>query len=110
MSSGSEALAAAFRRYIETSGACGAWLRLADRDTGEFYDWDSCTLDPGHKGPHEIIDEETAGTWAVWGAGHLPKLTDNRGYAGTFETPESSWTADELAALATVLKSRNTHD
>jgi len=83
-----------------TLGACYAAVWMKNRRSGEWYEWSTCSLDPGHAGPHQIwSDRDSAFFWHPWNDSDSGTHED-RNYGEVFRTEwraePSPWTTSTV--------------
>lgn len=96
---------AALIRSRNTGCRCDAAIWMKNRLSGEWYEWDACTDDPGHDSPHAIRDEAGCMSFHPWRDGDSG--VDEMEHYGTvirteWRSEPSPWTPAELAAWAAI--------
>lgn len=95
---------AALVRARDTECRCRAAVWMKNRRSGEWYEWDTCTDDPGHDGPHAIRDYEGWQSFHDWQDGDSG--IDESNYGAVIRTEwraePSPWTEPELVAWRSI--------
>ena len=93
-------LKAALARAKQTGGECQAAVWMKNRRTFEWYEWSTCSQDPGHDGPHQLWDDDGNTWWHPWIDGDSG-INEMRNYDEIIQTEwrsqPSPWTSAEIA-------------
>jgi hypothetical protein len=98
---------AALARARDTECRCRAAIWMKNRRSGVWYEWDTCTDDPGHGGDHEIKDDQGWPSFQPWedGATGIHEM-NNYNYGDVIRTEwraePSPWTEPELVAWRSI--------